>query len=103
MGEPEHEMYQLVCKTRFSQLEEKVEKVNAEVTAIGKVVFNGLSGMPKRVNWVLGVMVGFLVGVLSLVYVSARAGARTETLLEVQAERTERVLEEVNNVLEQTR
>ena len=100
MGDTEHGMYSTVCNSRFTGVEQKIEKVDDKVEKIGRVVFNGLSHIPGRMNWLLGILVSFLIGVISLVWVTARAGARTDAMLEVQAQQTERVLEEVQNVLE---
>lgn len=107
------EMYQFVCNQRFDSVNADIRKLEKETksvldkiqTTTGQTrerVFNGLSSLPGqlkevngRMNWVLGILVMFLLGFGisfgALMYTTGQRQARIETLIETHFEQTEHV------------
>lgn len=93
-------MYEVVCKERFQSIDDEIAELDQKMTdrldpmakAVSETrerVFDGLSDLPARVNWMLGILALFLLGVGSLMYMTGRNQARMETLFETYIERSE--------------
>ncbi len=87
---PTSEQYQQVCKDRFSEVKKEIHDLKAEelipirddVVYLKKKIDNGLSHLPGRMNWLMGVLVALLLGVVALAYQSGANQAETRVLLE---------------------
>jgi len=63
LATPKWEIYNNVCKGRFQNMEDKLDKVEDKVDKLTAIVTNGLS---SKVNAIWGWMVAIIVGLISV-------------------------------------
>lgn len=91
------EQYQNVCRDRFNDVKHDIEKLKEEeiiplrtdVTYLKAKIDNGLSHLPGRMNWLFGVLVMLLLGVIALAYQSGSNQSETRVLIETHIEQSE--------------
>lgn len=91
------DQYQNVCRDRFNDVKHDIEKLKEEeilplrsdVIYLKAKIDNGLSHVPSRMNWLFGVLVMLLLGVIALAYQSGSNQAKTRVLIETHIEHSE--------------
>jgi len=83
-------MYNTVCKERFTLINNDIQLLKSEeiipmrydVTEIKKRVFNGLSDLPKKMNWVIGILMSFLIALVTFGYTIGQKQGQIEASLQ---------------------
>ncbi len=82
-------MYSSICKERFVSINADIQLLKTEeilpmrkdVADIKEKVFNGMSSMPRKMNWMIGLFVTVLIGIGGLVWTGARDQGRLEAMI----------------------
>jgi hypothetical protein len=86
--EPEEQlhakMYTTICKEQFSEIREELNSVREGNEYVRRKIENGLSDLPKRVNWLMGLVFTLILGVAAGIGLWTHKLGRVETLIETQ-------------------
>ena len=81
--------YKHICKDQFNAIRLELHRLNTEQVKQGKVIFNGLSNLPARLTWFIGIVVIVLIATIGSIGFYINRLSRVETLVEQYTEELE--------------
>lgn len=95
------DQFEFKCKDLFMDINKDIDRLRTEeiipmredVTYLKMKVDNGLSTLPKKMNWLIGLLITLVIGSMALVYTGAKNQGKLEAMLISHIETSERLLE----------